>query len=97
MVLQLFLSDFCFYGIYTHQLRDRQRFHAPFLFVDSLQYSLVARLVNPEMLSTLRYFDGNVIYDVWELGNRRMLIYICWAISVVSLISILIARKRNLS
>ena len=51
-------------------------------------YSLLARNVNPEMLSTPKFYVRNVQYRSPAFRNCRMLTCICWAISIISIISI---------
>ena len=72
------------------------------IFKSSLSYafasSLLANLVNPEMLSTKRFYDENAIYRSHGLRNCRMLIciYVHVAFFSIALISILIRSNDKI-
>ena len=51
-------------------------------------YSLLAREVNPAMVSTLRFYDRNELYGSPDVRNCRMPNFICWAFVVIIPISI---------
>ena len=56
--------------------------------------SLLASLVNLEMLSTVRLYVGNAIYGSSGVRNCRMLICKCLAFFVIDLISMLIRSNH---
>ena len=57
---------------------------------DSLLCGPISPVVNLEMSSTVRFYDGNAIYGCSGLGNCRMLIFLSGAIFLIGLISMLI-------
>ena len=62
----------------------------------SLLASPICYVVNPEMLSTKRFYDGNAIYRSHGLRNCRMLICIYVAFFIIALISILIRSNDRI-
>ena len=66
-----------------------------------LQHSLlcgpISAVVNLEMSSTARFFDGNAIYGCPGLGNCRMLNFVSIAFCVIDLISMLIRRNHSIT
>ena len=59
-----------------------------------LYYSLlcgpISPVVNLEMSSTVRFYDGNAIYGCSGLGNCRMLNFLSGAFFLIGLISMII-------
>ena len=62
----------------------------------SLLASPICYVVNPEMLSTKRFYDGNAIYRSHGLRNCRMLSCIYVACFSIALISILIRSNDKI-
>ena len=67
---------------------------APMVFAILKQISLlcgpISPVVNLEMSSTVRFYDGNAIYGCSGLGNCRMLKKLSGAFFLIGLISMLI-------
>ena len=56
----------------------------------SLLCGPISPVVNLEMSSTVRFYDGNAIYGCSGLGNCRMLNFLSGAFFLIGLISMLI-------
>ena len=64
------------------------------VLLSAKHYSLlcgpISPVVNLEMSSTVRFYDGNAIYGCSGLGNCRMLNFLSGAFFLIGLISMLI-------
>ena len=56
----------------------------------SLLCGPISPVVNLEMSSTVRFYDGNAIYGCSGLGNCRMLNFLSGAFFLIGLISMII-------
>ena len=84
-------------GFYNDTLEDIVEKHAPkksrvvTVWADkpcSLLASLYNPIVNPAMVSTVRFYDRNELYGSPDVRNCRVTNFLGWAFFVISLISI---------
>ena len=68
-----------------------QKEHNAFDFAskpNNLLASLYNHIVNPAMVSTVRFYDRNELYGSPDVRNCRMPNFLVWTFFVISLISI---------
>ena len=64
---------------------------------NSLLCGPISPVVNLEMSSTVRFYDGNAIYGCSGLGNCRMLNFLSGAFVLIGLISMLIRGNHSIT